>query len=345
MKALVYKKPEEVQVQERSVPDSSDNVLLKVAYAGVCGTDLTIYLGKHPRAKGPLVLGHEFSGRVERVGENCEGISVGDRVTGFPLIMCGACDACRAGFGHVCRNLRLAGIDRDGCMAEYAALPADMLIPLPDDIDYRVGALMEPLAVALHGLHQSMFSLMETVVIIGGGPIGLLTGILLRETGAAKVFVIEIDTFRLSLARELGLTALDPGVVDPLEFVRDATMGRGADLVFEASGSAAGAAQMLDFVRPRGRICMLGVHKVPPSVDLRQLNFKEVTMMGSRGQTREAIVQAVGFASRIQEDLCKLVTHTVSLAESGSVFDLFSRKDSNACKVLIECNSFDQERK
>ena len=102
---------------------------------------------------------------------------------------------------------------------------------------------------------------------------------------------------------------------------------------------------MLDFVRPRGRICMLGVHKVPPSVDLRQLNFKEVTMMGSRGQTREAIVQAVGFASRIQEDLRKLVTHTVSLAESGSVFDLFSRKDSNACKVLIECNSFDQERK
>lgn len=343
MKALVYNRPDEVEVQERPVPDGKGKVLLKVAYSGVCGTDLTIYRGKHPRAKGPLVLGHEFSGRVERTDENCEGIKEGDRVTGFPLIMCGACDACRAGFGHVCKNLRLAGIDRDGCMAEYAALPAEMLIPLPDDIDYKVGALMEPLSVALHGVHQSMFSVMESVVIIGGGPIGLLTGILLKETGAANVFVVEIDEFRLSLCHELGLTALDPGTVDPVEFVRDATTGRYADLVFEASGSAEGAARMLDFVRPRGRICMLGVHKIPPTVDLRQLNFKEITMMGSRGQTRDAIIQAVGFASRIQDDLRKLVTHTVSLEKSGSVFDLFSMKDSKTCKVLIECNSLSQE--
>lgn len=336
MKALVYKGPCEVEVQEKQIPRIAGNALVKVSYSGVCGTDLSIFAGKHPRAKGPLILGHEFSGTIIEVEENPQGIQPGDRVSGFPLISCGECLACRTGNRHVCNTLRLTGIDYDGCMAEYASMPANMLMRIPDDLEDEVGALLEPLSVIIHGIHQSGFQLMDKVMITGGGPIGMIAGIVLQEIGAGIVYISEVNPYRLSVCKDLGLHAINLQADDPISYIKDRTNGEGVDLLIEASGSPQAAAQMTELVRSKGTICMLSVHKEPALVDVRQINFKEITMVGSRCQSREAFMQAVQYAPRIKESLRKIITHKIPLAESHTVFDILRDPDQKALKVLID---------
>jgi len=268
MKALIYKGPHSVEVEERQIPKEKGNALIKVKFSGVCGTDLAIVDGKHPRAQAPLIPGHEFSGHVVEVEDNMENIKAGDRVTMYPLLSCGNCLACRTGNRHVCNTLKLIGIDCNGCMAEYASVPPNMLIKVPDEIDDEIAALLEPLAVVVHGIYQSGFNMMDEVMITGGGPIGILTGIVLKEIGASHVYITEIDKFRLSVCKKLGFTAIDVEACDPVEYIMGKTDGEGVDLLFEASGSQFAAQQMTDMVRCKGTICMLGVHKKPAPVDL-----------------------------------------------------------------------------
>lgn len=338
MKALIYKGPHEVAVEEREIPRIKGNALIKVSYSGVCGSDLTIVSGKHPRAKAPLVLGHEFVGTVVEVEDNPDGIKVGDRVTMYPLFSCGKCLACRAGNKHVCNTLQLIGIDCDGCMAEYASVPTSKLIKVPDDIDDETASLLEPLAVIVHGIHMSGFKMMDEVMVTGGGPIGILTGIVLKEIGAAHVYITEIDKFRLSVCKELGMDIIDVETCDPVSFIREKTNGEGVDLLIEASGAPFAAEQMTDLVRVRGRILVLATHKKPTSVDLMKVNFKEISLVGSRVYTKEDYRQAVNYASRIKGSLKKIITHRLPLAEGHKAFDMINDKSQNTLKVLIQSN-------
>lgn len=339
MKALVYMGPKNVVVEERNIPDNKDCALIKVSYAGICGSDIGIVSGKHPRAKAPLVLGHEFVGVVESIKENECGIKKGDRVVTYPLIVCGKCLACRTGNEHVCNSLGLIGIDVDGGMAEYASVPIEKLYKVPEGLEDDVATLIEPLAVIVHAINEIGVKFGDVVVVTGAGPIGLLTGLALRDAGASDVYFTEMDDFRLSMCKEFGFKAIDIKNSDAISVIRQNTNNEGADIIIEASGVPKAALDMTEMVRAKGRILMLSVHKQPDPVDLRQINFKEITVLGSRVYTRNDFQYATQYALKIKEDLAKLISHRVPLKNGDEAFRIVDDRNVNKLKILIDCKN------
>ncbi len=212
MLAARYLGPDRLETLETPLPLISDEeALIKVEACGFCGSDLGIVAGVHPRARAPLTLGHEFSGTIAEIRSSGRDFEVGDRVTAYPLISCGRCFACRSGQSHVCRTLKLYGIDVDGAMAEFVRVSVGTLIKIPVSIPPLVGAVIEPLAVAVHSVSMAPTQDVHTIVILGAGPIGLLTGLVASSRGGAKVLISDVLPSRIELARQLGLTALSAG--------------------------------------------------------------------------------------------------------------------------------------
>ena len=229
-------------------------VRIDVAYTGICGTDLHIYRGHmDARVRVPAVLGHEMSGRIARLGAGVDGWSVGEPVTVMPLDWCGACPACRAGNSHVCQQLTFIGIDAAGAMQQSWVVPERTLIRLPDGLELRSAALVEPTAVAVHDVRRADVAPGEQVLVVGGGPVGVLIALVARHSGA-DVLLAEVDPARRRFALELGLRVIDP-VADNLPgLVDEWTGGAGASVALEVSGAAAGVTTAVDSLAVRGRL-------------------------------------------------------------------------------------------
>lgn len=340
MKALVYQKPGILSLDDRPMPRPDDGeALIEIRYAGICGTDMAIVSGKHPRAHPPLVPGHEFSGLVVEAPNNRYGIKPGDSVVPYPLISCGSCHACRTGNPHVCRSLKLLGIDCDGGMAQYATVPMHMLFRFQSELPFDMATLIEPLAVCLHGIRESRLKIQDHVLISGAGPIGILTGLLLKDAGLSSLYLSEPDPYRLSVCARLGLQAIDVKRTDLVSFIRSRTADEGVDLLFEASGAEAAAGQMTEWVRCKGQIVMLSVHKEPRLIDLRQINFKEINLIGSRVYTREDFSLAIHCAMRLRPQLEAVVTHRLNLADGAGGLKLIDDPNADTLKVLINCST------
>lgn len=332
MLAARYLGPNRIEPLEVEKPRLAEGLaLIRVEACGFCGSDLGIVAGVHPRAREPLTLGHEFCGTIEEIQSTSSDLKAGDRVTAFPLISCGTCFTCTHGLSHVCRMLHLYGFDADGAMAEYVSLPVKSLFRLPSSMSPTVGAIIEPLAVAVHGVSLAPIETAKTAVVLGAGPIGLLTALVAREKGVETVLISDILPFRLELARKLGLQAVSAGSDLESEVAR-VTGKNGADVVFECAGSPATASVMTSVVRSRGTIVNLGVFKKPVAVDLQAVNFKEIQLRGSRVYTREDFGSAINLAEKISVE--QIVTHSFGLREVRAAFDCFRRGD-DVCKVLI----------
>jgi (R,R)-butanediol dehydrogenase / meso-butanediol dehydrogenase / diacetyl reductase len=332
MLAARYLGPDRIEPIDISVPTLSDGeALIKVEACGFCGSDLGIVAGAHPRAKVPLTLGHEFCGTIEDVRGEHPDFRPGDRVTACPLIACGKCFVCREGFSTACRNLRLYGIDFDGAMAEYVRLPFRSLLRIPDGMSPILGALVEPLAVAIRGVALPSLTHPRTIVVMGAGPIGLLTALVASARSSCSVIVSDILPSRLALASQLGLSAVSSGA-ELKQSVDAATGGEGADLLFECTGVPSAARQMTDLVRPHGTIVNLGVFKKPAEIDLQAVNFKELTIVGSRVYTREQFEDAIGMAQTLP--ISQIVTHTFPLREVTRAFEYF-RAGRDSCKIML----------
>jgi (R,R)-butanediol dehydrogenase / meso-butanediol dehydrogenase / diacetyl reductase len=332
MRAAQYLAPGRIEAV--TVPKPSigrGEALVGVEACGMCGSDLFILSGGHPRAKTPLTIGHEFCGRVVELDSKATGIRQGDRVSIFPLITCGECLMCKTGNSHVCRHLKLYGIDAPGGMAEFAKLPLNNLIPI-GATPPKIGALIEPLAVAVHGVRRAPVRDARTLAVIGAGPIGLLTALVAHNRGTAQVVISDVLPFRVALATRLGLQAVSAGD-DMAELIANATNGEGADVVFECVGTGATAASMIQLVRSCGTIINLGVFKKPAEVDLQTLNFRQITLMGSRVYTREDFETAVRLAPELPLEL--IVTDLFPLEEVGAAFQKF-RAGEGVCKVLMQ---------
>ncbi|MFE5144298.1 zinc-binding dehydrogenase [Streptomyces fagopyri] len=325
---------------ETSAPGPGE-VELAPAYVGICGTDLHIFHGDmDARVSTPAVLGHEMSGRVVRVGPDVEGWRPGDAVTVMPLRWDDSCPACRSGHQHICQHLDFIGIDSPGAMQQRWTVPAATLVRLPGSLPLDRAALVEPTAVAVHDVGRAGVRDGEKMVVVGGGPVGVLIALVARATGA-DVRVVELSAHRRLLAEELGLIAWDPTDVDVPDLVRHWTGDAGADVAFEVSGAAGGVDTAVEVLGVRGRLCLVAIHPKPREINLHRFFWRELTLVGARLYDRSDFEQAVSLVADGTVPAERLISKVVSLAEAPSAFEALEAT-GDVMKILVECGDEQQ---
>jgi len=339
MKAVYYEGNKALRVGEAAAtPPGAGEVQIRVAYAGLCGTDLHIYHGHmDKRVSMPHIMGHEMSGTVEAVGEGVAHVAIGDRVTVMPLQPCQACPACHAGHSHICHRLAFMGIETPGAFQPYWTVPAFTVLPLPAELPLEYGALIEPLAVACHDVRLGEVKAGDEVVVLGGGPIGALVAIVAKAAGA-RVLVSEINPYRLELLERLGFDTINPKERDLVQTVYERTGGAGCDVVFEVTSSQAGASVMTQLPRTRGRIVIVGIFSKPAEVDLHRFFWRELKLCGVRVYEKEDFEQAISLAAGGTLPLDDVITEILPLAQLEEGF----RKMENggdAMKILVRCDA------
>lgn len=315
MKAVVYDAPMQVSLKEVAPPEGA-GILVAVDACGICGTDLTIYKGAHPRAKGPLVLGHEFVGRIAEEGRE---LAIGTRVTCYPLISCGSCQTCLSGQAHICETLRLYGIDTAGGMAEMVRIPASELLVVPEDIPDAVAAQAEPLAVCIHAARRAGFGAGDHVAIIGAGPIGTTLAAYLRRAGAGSVSLFDTNEARIDQLVEAGFDASSTAP-ESYAAALAAHERAGFDRVFECAGAGPAVTDALRATRVGGTVAIVSIHKGAQPVDLQLLAFREISVIGTRVYTREDFAEAVAMLAPMAEELGWLAGQPCTPEDAPALF-------------------------
>ncbi|MFC5661723.1 zinc-binding dehydrogenase [Kitasatospora misakiensis] len=311
-------------------------VLLAPAYVGICGTDLHIFHGDmDARVAAPAVLGHEMSGRVLKVGAGVEDWQPGDAVTVMPLRWDGTCPACLSGHQHICQNLDFIGIDSPGAMQQRWTVPASTLVRLPADLDLEHAALVEPTAVAVHDVGRAAVLPGERVVVVGGGPVGILIALVARAAGA-EVRVVELSAHRRKLAEESGLATWDPAAENVVEAVQEWTGGAGADVAFEVSGAAAGVDTAVEVLGVRGRLCLVAIHPRPREINLHRFFWRELTLVGARLYDRSDFERAVALVADGTIPAERLISKVVPLTEAPEAFEALEG-GGDVMKILVDC--------
>lgn len=284
MKAAVYHGPGDIRIESMVDPDGArgGDLVIEVARAAICGTDSSEWAHGPLLARPPVVLGHEFVGRVVDVGSQSTGFSVGDRVVSGAGISCGTCEWCRAGRTNLCAEYRTIGLHVDGGLAEYVRSPAFVCRPVPDGVSDDAASLAQPLAVALHAVRRSGLQAGQACAVIGVGGIGAFIVAAAVARGASPLIALDIDDARLETARALGahaaLNVRDRSLADT---VLEHTGGEGAHVVIEASGTASGPAGALAAVRRGGRVLIVGLQAEPRELDLFSFTVREVDLVTS----------------------------------------------------------------
>jgi 2-desacetyl-2-hydroxyethyl bacteriochlorophyllide A dehydrogenase len=323
------------------VEPKDGEVQVRVAYVGLCGTDLHIYHGDmDKRVTTPLIFGHEMSGTIEAVGKGVQGWAPGDSVTVMPLSWDGTCAACHAGYHYICQHLTFIGIDSPGALQELWTVPASTLVRLPAGLDLRTAALAEPTAVAVHDVRRSGLQTGDKAVVLGGGPIGLLIACVARNAGAL-VMVVELDSGRRELAASLGFETADPAG-DVAAEVDEWTGWNGADVVFEVSGAAAPVALVTALAKVRGTIVVVAIHSAPRELNLQQVFWKELTLVGARVYQLSDFERAVDLLAREVIPAGKIITRSVPLEETADALSQLAKGE--AMKVLVDVVATSQEK-
>ena len=307
-------------------------VRIKVAYVGICGTDIHIYHGMmDKRVNIPETIGHEMSGTIDAIGEDVSGFSVGENVVVRPLDdrLVKSSDK---GFNHICEELKFIGIDSPGAMQEYWNVPAFTLHKLKEDTDLKLAALIEPLSVATHDVRLSGLTKDETAVILGGGPIGLLIALVAKKLGA-QVIISEINETRISKAKSMGIKALNPTKVDLVEYVKEKTDGRLADVVFEVAGVQPSLDIMTELAGIRGRIVLVAIHGQPKPVDLFKFFWKELKLIGVRVYEKEDYEKSIALITENELPLEDLITDVQPLSNIQKVFESIEKKPDGSLTV------------
>jgi len=273
---------------------------------------------------------------VIELGANVKDFKVGERVVVRPLDWCGNCPACKAGHQHICMNLKFMGIDSPGAMQEEWIVQSRTLHRFPDTMDFKLGALIEPLAVACHDVRLGEVKSGDSVVVLGGGPIGMLVAMVAKATGT-KVFISEINSYRLNLAAKLGFDTINPLENDIIEYVNTQTAGAGADVVFEVTASQPGATIMTELVRARGRIVAVGIFNEPPKINMFKFFWRELKLCGARVYEGQDFDNAINLAASGKLALESIISGVYKLEDIQSAFESFEN-NRQAMKVLIKCN-------
>ena len=311
-------------------------VRIKVAFVGICGTDIHIFHGMMDnRLNIPETIGHEMSGIVDSVGEGVTDFTVGDKVVVRPLDDRKVKPSDK-GYNHICEELKFIGIDSPGAMQQYWNVPAFTLHKLKENTDLKLAALIEPLSVATHDVRLSGLKAGETAVVLGGGPIGMLVALVAKDAGA-QVIISEVNPRRIAKAKELGLYAVNPLEVDLVKYVSDKTEKRKADVVFEVAGVQPALDIMTEVAGIRGRIVMVAIHGDKKPIDLFKFFWKELKLIGARVYEKEDYEKSIDLITENELPFGEMITDVQPLSNIQNVFDNID-KNPAGMKVLLNCS-------
>jgi (R,R)-butanediol dehydrogenase / meso-butanediol dehydrogenase / diacetyl reductase len=319
--ALTWAGERVVETVEVPAPVPADGwSLVEMAYAGLCGSDLHICAGEHPRAKPGVIIGHEVVGKlVEAVGP----MAAGTPVFVNPLLPCGTCRSCSRGHPNVCERIGLLGIDRDGGAAELFVAPSAHLVALPPSLDLRRAALVEPVAVAVRAVRRAALAPGQRVHVVGAGPIGLLVASCARLEAPSGLTLSEPSPERASVAADFGFGLLDVAAAD-----------RSADVVFDCTGHPSVAPSVLAWAATGGTVVTVGAYPGVVGVDLQDLMFRELTIVGTRTYTPEDVGNAVALVERGAVDAPRLTSAVMSLTDGPRAIERL--RAGRSVKVLLE---------
>ncbi len=320
---------------KKKIPNElkSDEVFIQILATSICGTDVHIYKWdkwSQGRIKPPLTVGHEFCGKVLAVGSDVTTVREGDVVSAETHIVCHTCEFCKRGEYHICENTKIIGVDTDGCFAEFARMPAHNLIVNNSNIDPKYLSIQEPLGNAMHTMMH--FDIVDkTVAVVGCGPIGLMGVNIAKAVGSRRIIAIEVNEYRINLAKELGAhVVINPLKEDVIKRVMEETDGKGVDVVTEFSGNKIAIEQSFKYIKPGGKMSLLGI--VPSNVEIDLSNdvvFKGISIYGVVGRLMFSTWDQVTLMVQSGKlDLEKIVTHTFPL-----------EKMEEAMAVMISGNS------
>ncbi|MSP11621.1 MAG: alcohol dehydrogenase [Chloroflexi bacterium] len=339
MRALVWEGAREMAMREKPEPSvGPGEVLIKVAYVGICGSELSGYLGHNALRVPPLVMGHEFSGEIVALGPEVESrnpsLTAGQMVTVNPLTYCGTCVYCRNGLNQLCYSRKLIGAARPGAYAEYVTVPAEVVSRLPAGMSLRTGAMTEPVAVGVRIGEMAGKLDGESALVVGAGPIGLLALQVLKAQGASRVFISDLDAERLAMGAALGGKALNPRSVDVVKYVKEATGGLGVPVAVDAVGAAVTRAQSVAATRSAGTVILTGLHEETSAMPAAEIIRREITVRGSFAYSPANFAEAL---HRLEQGTMRLDPWIVEapLADGGKWFDRLVDAPGDVAKVLL----------
>jgi len=338
MKAVMIDRPYSVVVTDVSnAPLGDHDVRIQVKAAGICGSDIHAYKGLHPFRKPPVIIGHEISGEVVEHGRLVTRVKVGDKVTVEPQVGCGKCEHCLQGETNYCNNRQAPGIGNwYGTMAENFVAHEDIIFVLPQDMDHKLGALSEPLAVGVHAVRQADIQIGDKVAVLGSGPIGLLALAVAKEAGATTILSTDVFDYCLDTAEKMGATHTI-NIKDKDNWIEEAKelVGGPFDKVLVAIGVPGIVNEALSLVKKGGRVVTIAMFHGEQSLDIMQLQGQEKQLVGCFCYTRKDTITAVDLlaSGRIQTDA--IVTHVLPYTEAADGFRMMDKKEDNPLKILV----------
>lgn len=342
MKALLLSAYKHLEVADLPAPvPGPGEVLVRVAACGICGSDVHGYDGSSGRRIPPIVMGHEAAGVVEAVGEGVQDYAPGDRVTFDSTVFCGVCDYCRRGEVNLCDNRQVVGVScgeyrRAGAFAEFVTVPDRILYRLPDALSFADAALLEAVSVAIHAVNVSETRGGETVLVLGSGMIGLLIAQAARAAGCARVWVADIDTTRLELARSMGADEVIAGSGEVLaRRIAELTDGAGVDVAFEAVGRAETVAAAIDATRKGGTVTLVGNIAPEVPIPLQKVVTRQIRLQGSCASAGE-YPQAMAWMAEGKIRVAPLITAVAPLGDGPSWFARLYAREPHLMKVVLD---------
>lgn len=341
MKQVRLIEPETIVLEEveRPVPEDTQ-VLIAVKRIGVCGSDIHAYYDRHPYISCPIVQGHEFSGEVVELGGGVDRLSSGDRVTVMPQLVCGVCHPCTHGRYHICNELKVIGCQADGAAREFIPVDQDLVVKLPGDVSFDHGAMVEPVAVGVHALGRLGDVTGKNLLVLGAGPIGNLTAQAARGLGAASVMISDISSFRLEVARACGIEHPVNVADDVLEEQIDSAFGPDrADAILECVGIQETIELAIGLARKGTDIIVVGVFGERPTVDIGQVQDKELRLIGTLMYQAEDYHRAIELIRSGSIQLDPLITQRFPLEHYAAAYKYIEEYGDRSLKVLIDVDA------
>ena len=340
MKAAILYKPMDMRIEEIDVPQiSSNEVLVKMKRVGICGSDVHFYLNGRIASfvvKEPLILGHECSGEVVEVGEEVSNIRPGQRVVIEPGFVCGKCFYCRSGRYNLCREVKFYGAPPfHGTFAEYVKAPKQNVYPIPENMSYEEGAMIEPFAVGMMAAKMGKVSVNDIVAVLGAGPIGQMVLQAAKVHGAPEIYVTDVIDYRLDYAKRYGASEIiNAAKEDVIERMKALTDGEGVDVAIDASGTSSAIRQAVDFVKPGGRIVLVGYPAGDVPLPIAEMISKELTLQGIHryANVYSAAIKAVSSGKAVVKPY---VTHIFPFERILEGFEAHIKKIGNPMKIQI----------